>query len=155
MKYNSPLLHVAKLGTYFKQITQKIFNLVLILVSIKCCWNSGEAVRGTLVSWCTWEVSWSQCFRTFWMGRWDTHLASKRMSLFTNSAVFLILVRTPLTPPPVLRFEHFKDFLTDSKALYTALRLDNIRHRSEETMSNITLTLNNCTLKESFCVNFK
>ena len=29
-------------------------------------------------------------------------------------------------------------FLTDWEALCTALRMDNIRHRSKETMSNIT-----------------
>ena len=48
----------------------------------------------------------------------------------------LTLFITPLTHPP-LPFEHLVDFLTDWEALCTTLRLDNIRHRSEETMSNI------------------
>ena len=55
------------------------------------------------------------------------------MSLPTNLAVFLTLFKTPLTPPlPLVDF-----FLTDW-TLCTALRLDNVRHRSEETMSNIS-----------------
>ena len=59
----------------------------------------------------------------------DVHLYS--------SCSFLTLFKTPYTPPP--HFEHLVDFfLEDWEALCTAPRLDNIRHRSDETMSTIT-----------------
>ena len=55
------------------------------------------------------------------------------MPPFTNLAVFfLTLFKTPLTPR-LPSFEHLVDFfLTDWEALCTALRLDKIRHTSEE-----------------------
>ena len=63
------------------------------------------------------------------------------------------LFKAPLTPRPPLRFEHWVDFFSmDWEALCTALRLDNIRRRSEE---NIPFNLNNSIIKKSFGVNFK
>ena len=62
------------------------------------------------------------------------------------------LLTTSLTPfplpPSFWTFGRF--FLTDWEALCTALRLGNIRHRSEETMSNMPLNLNNSTLLPPF-----
>ena len=49
------------------------------------------------------------------------------MPLFVNYALFLF--KTPLTPPPFLDI-----FMTYWEALCTTLRLDRIRHRSEETV---------------------
>ena len=54
---------------------------------------------------------------------------------------FLALFKTPWTPPPH-RFEPLVDFFADWEALCTALRLENIRHRSEEAMSKIPWNLN-------------
>ena len=68
------------------------------------------------------------------------HYSFTEWYLFTNPAVFLKLFKTPLPPPPpfLLRFEHLVYFFsTDWEALSTALWLDNIRHRYEETMSQI------------------
>ena len=56
--------------------------------------------------------------------------------------------------PPPLPTSFGGSILTDWEALCTALRLDKIRHRSEA-MSYIPENLNNSTLYESFCVNFK
>ena len=58
------------------------------------------------------------------------------VSLYTNS-IFFNIVQNAFDPPPPLRFEHLVDFLTDWETLCTALRMDNTRHRFEETMSNI------------------
>ena len=57
--------------------------------------------------------------------------------------------------PPPLPTSFGGSILTDWEALCTALRLDKITHRSDETMSNIPQNLSISTLKESFCVNFK
>ena len=55
------------------------------------------------------------------------------MYLFTNPAVFFNIVQNAFDP-----FVHLVDFSSmDWEALCTDLRLNNIRHRSEETMSNI------------------
>ena len=53
---------------------------------------------------------------------------------------FFNMVQDAFAPPPpsLPPFEHLIDFiLTDWEALYTALRLDKIRHRSVETMSSV------------------
>ena len=57
---------------------------------------------------------------------------------------FFTSFKTPLTP---LRFKHFVDLLTEQEAFCTAARLDKMRHRSEETMSNIPL-------KSQYYINF-
>ena len=62
------------------------------------------------------------------------------MYLFTTPAVFFNIVQNAFDPlPPPLPFEHLLDFFSWGwEALCTALRLDNMMHRSEENMSNIT-----------------
>ena len=70
--------------------------------------------------------------------------------------IFLTLFKMPLTPPPkgnrcthgyVHEQAHYwQRCPLDWEPLCSALILDNIRHRSEETMSNIPQNLNNSTL---------
>ena len=72
------------------------------------------------------------------------------MYLFTKSVFFFNIVQNTFDPP--IPFEDLVDFfLADWEALCTAHRLNKIRNRSEETISNIPLIL---PFKESFCVNF-
>ena len=56
------------------------------------------------------------------------------------SCSFFNIVQNAFDPlPPPLPFEHLLDFFSRGwEALCTALRLDNMMHRSEENMSNIT-----------------
>ena len=61
----------------------------------------------------------------------------KDVPLFTNPAVFFNIVQNASDPPPSFQtFGRFSDRLGGSKE--TALRLDNVRHWSEESISNIT-----------------
>ena len=56
-----------------------------------------------------------------------------------KSYSFFNIVQNAFDPSPPLPFENLVDFFsTDWEALCSALRLNNERHRSEETMSNIT-----------------
>ena len=75
--------------------------------------------------------------------------------LLYQSCSFLNIIQNAFDPPPPSFWTLGRFFLTEWETLCTALRLDNIRQRSEETMSNIPKILDNSILKESFYVNFK